>query len=113
MSGKAATERVNKEREVGQRVAKIYHTHMSFCSPLASPPSPSPLIPRYLKQVGLQSSQTTATILVWGPQEGAANLSHLAYSWAFCFGNARAGVKLCLELADTALGAKVYSWRRD
>lgn len=41
--GKAATDRVDKEGEIGQRAAKAYHMYRSFYSPLLLPPSPSDL----------------------------------------------------------------------
>lgn len=107
--GKAATDRADKEGEIGQRVAKAYH--ISFCSPncyFLLPQTPHPQVP----DTG-RTPKPSATILVWGLREGAANLSPLPTAGVFSFGDARAGVKLCLELADTALGAKVYSWRRD
>lgn len=55
-----------------------------------------------LQPSGVGTSEKGLQILVRLPTAGAS-----------CFGNARAGVKLCLEHADTALGAKGYSRRRD
>ena len=73
-----------------------------------------PLVPLSQKQERLQSSQATATSLTLGTPEKALQISvHLPTVRAFCFGSARAEFKLCLELNDPALGAKVYSWRRD
>ena len=88
---------VGEEGEEGQRVAKAFCMSMSFCSPLPTVTSfPSNL---------------------WSPFPEAGKALqisvHLPTVRAFCFGSARAEFKLCLELTDTALGAKVYSWRRD
>ena len=65
-------------------MAKAYHTDTNCCSSLLSPSSLNLQVPRPLKQGGFQSSQTTATFLVWGASGKALQISiHLPMAGCF------------------------------